>query len=176
MKISVTDKFLWDLYNFFEGAGNVAGGVLKAPTMRNWLPGVENPVFKKYKKEKGKREFSNFIYYLKRKGYIRSKNLEGKKGMLITKFGIDRALMASFKLGKAKKRKDGKWLMLIFDMPTKYRKRRDLLRSILRNLGYKLFQQSVWVTPYDVSDQTEKLLQEHSLDNYVRIFIIEELQ
>ena len=175
MRISVTDKFLWDIYNFLETTNNITGSVLKLSDRRNWLPGVENPIFEKYKKEKGRREFSNLVYYLKRKGYVKSKNLERKKGIIITKSGTDKALMASFKLGKGKKREDGKWLMLIFDIPIKYRKARDLLRSILRNLGYKLFQQSVWVTPYDVSDKTEKLLQEHSLDQYVKIFVIEEL-
>ena len=149
--------------------------MLKAPTMRNWLPEEKNPIFEKYKKENGRKEFSNLIYYLKRKGYIKSKNLENKKGMIITKIGMDKALAASFKLGKGKKREDGKWIMLIFDIPRAHRRSRDLLRSILLNLGYKLFQQSVWITPYDVSERTEKLLQEYSLDQYVKIFVIEEL-
>jgi len=175
MKISVTDKFLWDVYSFIEKANGVAGAVLKAPTMRNWLPGEENPIFKKYRKEKGRRGFNNLIYYLKRKGYIKAKNLENKQGIMLTKQGTDKAFTASFKLGKGKKRKDGKWVMLIFDIPKIHSRERDLLRSILRNLGYKLFQQSVWITPYDVSDKTEKLLQKHSLDRYVKIFIIEEL-
>ena len=65
--------------------------------------------------------------------------------------------------------------MLIFDIPTKHKKARILLRSILYNLGYKLFQKSVWITPYDVSEKTEKLLQLHSLDGYVKIFLIEEI-
>jgi len=47
------------------------------------------------------------------------------------------------------------------------------MRSILQNLGYKMFQKSVWITPYDVSEKTEKLLQLHYLDNYVKIFLIE---
>ncbi len=175
MKISITDKFLWDLYNFFEDANSIAGSVFKAPTMSNLLPGPKSPIFEKYRKERGRREFSNLIYYLKRKGYIKVKNLESKNGIMLTKFGIDKALMASFKLGKAKKRKDGKWLMIIFDIPRKNRRARGLLRSILCNLGYKLFQQSVWVTSYDVSDKTEKLLQAHLLDRYVRMFIIEKL-
>jgi len=175
MKISVTDKFLWDFYNFFEKANSAASFMFRAPTMRNWLPGEENPIFNKYRRKKGRREFNNLIYYLKRKGYVKAKNLEGKQGIMLTKLGTDKAFMASFKLGEGKKRKDGKWLMLIFDMPKSYRKGRDLLRSILLNLGYKLFQQSVWITPYDVSEKTEKLLQMHSLDQYVRIFIIEKL-
>ncbi|MEK7080522.1 MAG: CRISPR-associated endonuclease Cas2, partial [Patescibacteria group bacterium] len=171
-----TDKFLWDIYNFFEKANNAADFMFKAPTMRNWLPGEENPIFKKYRRERGRREFNNLIYYLKRKGYLKAKSLESKRGIIITKPGIDKALMASFKLGEAKKRKDGKWVMLIFDIPQKHRKARDLLRSILLNLGYKLFQQSVWITPYNVSDKTEKLLQMHFLDKYVKIFLIDELR
>ena len=73
------------------------------------------------------------------------------------------------------KRKDGKWIMLTFDIPEKHTKARSLLRSVLYNLGYKMFQQSIWITPYDVSEKTEKLLQLYSLDQYVRIFLIEEL-
>ena len=73
------------------------------------------------------------------------------------------------------KRKDGKWTMVIFDVPEKWRKSRDLLRSILNNLGYKMFQQSVWITPYDVLKKTEELLQIYSLDNFVKIFLIENI-
>ena len=65
--------------------------------------------------------------------------------------------------------------MIIFDVPEKHRKSRNLLRSILSNLGYKLFQQSVWITPYDVSEKSETLLQMYSLDKYVKIFLIEEI-
>ena len=65
--------------------------------------------------------------------------------------------------------------MLIFDMPARNRKARNLLRSILQNLGYKMFQQSVWITPYDVSEKTESYLQMYSLDRYVKIFLIEEI-
>ena len=65
--------------------------------------------------------------------------------------------------------------MLIFDIPQTHWKSRSLLKSILLNLGYKKFQQSVWVTPFDVYQKTERLLQYHSLDQYVRIFLVEEL-
>jgi len=176
MRISITDKFLWDVYDFLSSAGDVTGSIFRPyPTMRNSLPGIRNPIFSKYRKEKGKREFSNLIYYLKRKGYIKIKNLESKQAIILTKEGIDRALKASFKLDKGKKRKDGKWVMLIFDVPVKHKRARELLRSVLQNLGYKMFQQSVWISPYDISGKTEKLIQMHSLDNYVKIFLIEEL-
>jgi len=96
---------------------------------------------------------------------------------MLTKSGMNKALMNYFKkrIGAFQKRKDGKWIMIIFDIPQKHNKARGLLRSILKNLGYKMFQQSVWVTPYDVSEKTEELLQWYSLDEYVKIFLIEKL-
>jgi hypothetical protein len=174
MKVPITDEFLWDVYNFLSEAGYFLGSMTKYPTMHNWLPGPSNPIFKKYRKEQGARKFGKLIYYLKRKGYIKIKSLENKPAIILTKEGISKALKASFKLNK-KKRKDRKWVMLIFDIPQNYKKARSLLRSILKNFGYKMFQQSVWITPYDVSEETENLLQIYSLDSYIRIFLIEEL-
>ena len=94
---------------------------------------------------------------------------------MITKEGLDKVLRASFKVEQKMKRKDGKWIMLIFDIPLTHKKSRNTMTSVLYNLGYKMFQQSVWVTPYDVSSKTEKLLQFYSLDTFVKIFIIEQV-
>ena len=176
MKLKVTDKFLWDLYNVLDKTGDIFSFILRRRrTMYDVLPGPKNPIFEKYKKEMGAIRFSKLINYLKRNNYIKIKNLENKNAIIITKEGISKVLKASFKVEEKKKRKDGKWIMLIFDVPEKYRKSRNLLTGILHNLDYKMFQQSVWITPYDVSDKTEKLLQFYSLDKFVKIFLIEEL-
>ncbi|OGZ75676.1 MAG: CRISPR-associated endonuclease Cas2 [Candidatus Staskawiczbacteria bacterium RIFCSPLOWO2_12_FULL_37_15] len=174
MKITVTDKFLWDIYGIVEGLDNNFSFLFSYPiTMKNCLPG--DSIVKIYRNTRNKNNFSKLIYYLKRKGYIKVKNLENKKAIILTKEGIDRAMKASFKIEKMAKRKDGKWIMIIFDIPQNHKKDRELLRSILINSGFKMFQQSVWITPYDVSEKIEKLLQMHSLDRYVKIFIIEEI-
>ena len=172
MKLPISDKFLWDLYVMMDKTGDILRFITKPPTMANYLPGPKNPIFDKYRKNKNRDTFSKFIYRLKSNNYIKVKNLEGKQAIILTKEGLNKALKASFIMEGKKKRKDGKWIMLIFDVPEKYRKSRDLLRSILRNLGYKLFQQSVWVTPYDVSEKTEKLFQMYSLHKYLKIFLI----
>ena len=65
--------------------------------------------------------------------------------------------------------------MVIFDIPKKDEYKRGILRSVLQNLGYKMFQKSVWITPYDVFNKTEELFQFYFLDKYVRLFLIEEL-
>lgn len=175
MKVSVTDKFLWDIYKVLERAQDVAVFAMKGRELYHYVPGAEDPIFKKYRHDKNRRKFENLVYYLKRKNYIKIKNLENKQAILLTKSGMEKAITASFKLGEAQKRKDGKMIMLIFDIPQVRKKARDLLRSILKNLGYKLFQQSVWITPFDVSEKTESLLQTHNLDKYVKIFLIEKI-
>lgn len=175
MKLRITDQFLWDIYNSFNKAGDVFSFLTKPPTMANYLPGPKNPVFEQYRKEIGKTRFSRLIYYLKKHDYIKSENLKGNKTIILTKRGLDKVLRASFKIEKRVKRKDNKWIMLIFDIPQKYKKSRNVMTSVLHNLGYKMFQQSVWITPYDVSEKTEKLLKFHSLDRFVKIFLIEKL-
>lgn len=175
MRLSITDKFLLDVCNSITGAADILDFLAKPPTMRNWLPDPKNPIYKKYRSDRNKRKLTDLIYSLKRRGYIKSENLQGKKALLLTKKGISRALKASFFSQEMKMRKDRKWIMIIFDIPQRHKKARNLLRSILVNLGYKMFQQSVWVSPYDISEKTEKLLQFYSLDNYVKIFLIEEI-
>ncbi|MEK7658261.1 MAG: hypothetical protein AAB352_00135 [Patescibacteria group bacterium] len=175
MKLPLTEQFLWDIYHIMREAGDTLDSMYKPITFANYLPGPKNPVFEKYRKNKGEREFSKFISYLKRKNYIKVENLKEKKTIILTKEGIGKALKASFIMEGIKKRKDGKWIMLTFDMPAKNKRARDLMRSILHDLGYKIFQHSVWITPYDVYKKTEELLQFYSLDKYVKIFLIEKI-
>lgn len=175
MKLPITDEFLWDIFNVLNKTGHVLDCISKPHTMKNLLPNFENPVFAKYRNDKNKAKFSKLVYYAKRNNYIKVKNLKNKQAIILTKEGLSKVLKASFIIEGREKRKDGKWTMLIFDVPEKYRASRHLLRSILHNLGYKMFQQSVWITPYDVSEKTEQLLQTYSLDEYVKIFLIEEL-
>ncbi|OGZ79366.1 MAG: hypothetical protein A2528_00995 [Candidatus Staskawiczbacteria bacterium RIFOXYD2_FULL_37_9] len=175
MKITVTDKFLWDVYDFLENANDNFGFVFSGryPTMVNCLP--RDCVVKIYRNAKNRKRFSKLIYKLKTNGYIKVKNLENKKAIILTKERIDRALKASFMAEKLVKRKDGKWVMIIFDIPEKSRKLRNLLRSVLNNLGFKIYQKSVWISPYDVSEKLENALQAYDLESFVKIFIIEKI-
>lgn len=176
MKVRITDKFLWDLYGFLEKTDDIIDFVLSNKYKKaSIVLGSQNPIIGRYQKEMGKRKFSKFLSYLKRKNYIKSKNLESNKAMMLTKAGALKALKGSFQTKKTHKRRDGKWIMLTFDIPIQHKKARSLLRSILHNLEYKMFQQSIWVSPLDISNETEKLLQMHFLDQYVKIFLIENL-
>jgi len=177
MKIPITDQFLWDLYNLIEGTDDVLDTLLPPPrTMKEAIYPDIRKLRIKYEKKKARESFSKFIYYLKKQGYIKIKDLENKQGVLLTKKGMKKVLKTKIKMKKVKKRKDGKWIMLIFDIPEKERKSRSLLRETLNFLGYKMLQRSVWVCPYDVLGETEDFIQRNSIDSYIKLFLIKEVE
>ncbi len=178
MKIPITDQFLWDVFSTISRAEDALHFLVHPPrTWKDVFWDTDNPIYQKYYKILNDRKFSDLLYYLKRNNLIKVQNLKGNCALVLTKKGFNKAVHAQFKIenSKIKKRDDGKWIMLIFDVPEKYKKSRELLRSILYNLGYKMFQKSVWTTPYDVSEKTETLLQMYSLDEFVKIFLIEKI-
>ena len=175
MKTPITDQFLWDIYYALGKAESVVNFLVQPKRSLYKMANLTNPIFEKYRQEKSAKQFNWLLRYLKQHNYIKAENVLGKEAIMLTKKGVDKALMASFVADERSKRKDGKWIMIIFDIPHRHPKARALLRSVLKNTGYKMFQQSVWVSPYDVSEKTETLLQHFNLDQYVKVFLIESL-
>lgn len=174
MKLPLTDQFLLDMYAFLENLGGAYRSF--APrTMREVLYPELFKMRKEYARKRDRKQFGQFLHYLRKRGYIRIKNLENHKGVLLTPAGAERALEVKMILKSQKKRPDGKWQMIIFDIPEKKRGLRDLLRFSLFRLGYQKFQESVWVSSYDVAEATEKIIREHDLDSYIKTFLIEEI-
>lgn len=50
------------------------------------------------------------------------------------------------------RRWDGKWRILIFDIPERRKISREKVRNMLIELGFKKIQDSVWTYPYDCED------------------------
>ncbi len=78
----------------------------------------------------------------------------GKKYLRITPngrkaFEFEQAKI-SFK--NQKKKWDGRWRMVAFDIPERRRATRLRLRSVMREIGFVRLQDSVWVYPYDCED------------------------
>lgn len=175
MKLPITDKFLFALYNIIERVDE-AVSLFSPRTMKEVCYADLYKLKRKYQKEQNKRKVCQLIYYLKSKGYIKIKNLDQKQGVILTAKGAEKALKVKFKMMDKKRRKDGKWQMMIFDIPESKRRLRSLLRENLYLLGYKMLQQSVWICPYDVLKETEVVLRRYFLDQYVKLFLIEEIE
>ena len=114
----------------------------------------------------------DFLERNRRKSYIRTtlkrykqRGLIANKGskLVITAKGLKklkRKILRRKTLhgGRNKKQGDGKWRLITFDVPIKYRKERDLLRSLLREFGFYQLQKSVWVCPNYMSEELWKFL------------------
>jgi CRISPR/Cas system-associated endoribonuclease Cas2 len=174
MRLPITEELLWSIYNLTETLDK-----LHQPFALRTTKEAICPDFYKLKKDWerriDRRKFSYTIYCLKKKGWIRVPEIEGKKGIILTKAGEERVSKIKYKIISKKKRRDGRCEMVIFDIPEKMRKKRENFRNDLKTLGYRKFQKSIWISPYDVLKETQILIREYSLEKFVRILLIEEI-
>lgn len=78
----------------------------------------------------------------------------GKKFLRITPKGR-KALefeQAKVALSSQKKKWDGRWRMVVFDVPERRRRIRNRLREVMNDIGFVRLQDSVWVYPHDCED------------------------
>lgn len=87
-------------------------------------------------------------------GYVRMVEREGKKYVELTEKGerFAELIEVGSLVPQKPKRWDGKWRLLIFDIPEWRKHDRERIRTTLRALGFLRLQDSVWVHPYDCED------------------------
>lgn len=182
MKLPFTEKFLWDLYKSLKITNEALSKF--ASTRSKGIYGMANlfrfsdysDIRKLGEKKLGKERFGRLIKYLKYNGYLYLKKEKNKEAVIITSKGAEKILTIKRKIEGLPKRKDGKWQMVIFDIPEDIRKRRDYFRIGLKRLKYQKLQQSIWVCPYDALEETEELLRDLKIESFVKILLIEEVK
>lgn len=74
-------------------------------------------------------------------------------------------------LGEAQRRRwDGLWRIVIYDVPEKKSVERNYLRRHLKEIGFRLWQKSTWITPLPVSKELYNLLKEKKLTGRISVF------
>jgi DNA-binding transcriptional regulator PaaX len=64
---------------------------------------------------------------------------------------------------------DGKWRVIIFDIPEQKRVVRNLFRRNLKRWGFKNLQRSVWITKQDCFEDLARIIRELDIEQYVSI-------
>lgn len=118
------------------------------------------------------------ISYLKRMGYIET-FVEGKEKFYeLTDKGqkkvADHSLMHPNMERSSKW--DGKWRVIIFDIPNKLKVSRDSFRLKLLELGCIKVQESVYVFPFECTELVVKISELMLIEKYVLIMISEIIQ
>ena len=70
---------------------------------------------------------------------------------------------------------DGKWRVIIFDIPEKYRNARVALSKKLLDMGCYQLQKSVWVYPFPCEEEIEFLKETFEIKPFVNILIATEI-
>lgn len=88
------------------------------------------------------------------KGYANWVERDRKKFLRITPKGRKAFAFeqAKVSLKNQKKKWDGRWRMVVFDIPERRRRIRIRLRAFMNEIGFVRLQDSVWVYPYDCED------------------------
>lgn len=117
---------------------------------------------------------TNINSFYRSKYITKNKNSDGSFDILLTDVGKLRALNVKIKnLRERKQDWDGKWRMVVFDVPEQFRNGRNALRQKLKNMGFKELQKSVFVFPYDCKKEIDFLVEVFHIEKYVRFAVLE---
>ncbi len=129
---------------------------------------------------------SRFVYQtrsvlsrLTTKGYVRFTEHNGVRCVELTRDGMRHlhreTLLSRMQAGR-KRRWDGRWRIVMFDVPEKRKRDRERLRYLMKEAGFVLLQESVWTYPHDCEEFVALLKIEMRLGNNLRYAIIEKLE
>lgn len=122
--------------------------------------------------------FENTFYYLKRRGYLNIEQEGHQVHISLSKKGRKRAgkyLIDDLEIKKFKKW-DGRYRIVIFDIPNLTNLKRNAFRGKLKELGFYCLQRSVWVCPYDCKKEIDLLREFFGLTEKEMKFIIGKIE
>jgi len=110
----------------------------------------------------------------------REAKLVKKKGrwiVVVTEHGRRRLIESAFQdLAIARPAVwDGRWRMVLYDLPIAYDGQRDTFRNRLNQLGFFPIQKSVFVLPYPCEDELDALIQHLGIGKFVTFFSTDSL-
>lgn len=90
------------------------------------------------------------VYYARRMRYISQDNT-------ITNRGYSKLAKLEFEAIPYSQEWDGLWRIVVFDIPEAKRSERDSLRRLMRQVGFKQLQKSVWAHPMPCRKQIREI-------------------
>jgi len=85
---------------------------------------------------------------------------------------VRKELVLQERSGKPLKRAstwDGKWRVVLFDVPESKRPIRDYLRGVLKRAGCYALMRSLWISPHKLPSYIERLLEDPAYRKYARM-------
>jgi len=155
------------ILKILEGVGNL-GVALNAPNI------VQVFDFAGRSRQFPRKQFRTALKRLEKRGYIHCQGDRTSWDFRLTKEG--REILRHKRMDDISIRPqkwDGKWRLVIFDIPEKFRSSRDALRGKLNGLGFQYLNLSVWVHPFECRNEINAIIEYYGVGEYVRCAIVE---
>ena len=75
-----------------------------------------------------------------------------------------------------KKKWNGKWFLVFFDVPESQRVKRDYLRKFLQQMGFFRYQKSVYLFPYECEEEVKLIKKIVEAAKYMKYIIAEKIE
>ena len=131
---------------------------------------IQNFIIKKPDFDSNKKWSKRTFQYLQSAGYI--KQVGRGNSFYLTDIGKINTLQELVK----KRKPDGKIRAVIFDIPEKLKRKRDVLRQHLIELGFTMEQKSVWSSPVPCEDLVQLVIEYHKLGKFTALIVGKVLQ
>lgn len=153
------------------GAGVVLGTAVAAPNVMQVLDMFD---------PKGRAQRNKIwkaIKYLESQERIRITNQDGERMLVLTKRGqvaLNELSIEELSV-KPPRMWDRKWRVLMFDIPMYKSRNRIPFRAKIQDLGFAMYQKSVWVYPYECREEVLLIAEHYEVREYVRYMTVEEM-
>lgn len=128
-------------------------------SMYGWVP-------RRFKRN----NFSHLVWRSIKTGYIEKVEKDQELYLRLTAQGNEKITRDFPLLGFQKKSWDRKWRVVIFDIEEANRRARDRLRYKLKELGFGMLQESVFITPHDIAQDMTEFIESIGLSQATYLF------
>ncbi len=103
-------------------------------------------------------------------------DLGGTLTLTLTEKGKQKALRYNLeKIEIPKQKWDGRWRIVVFDIPESRRDARDAFRALLKKMGFYELQKSVFIHPYECKNEIDFVVEFFQLNRNVRYGILDSI-
>lgn len=109
-------------------------------------------------------ELSQALKRLREKGYIKRDSTDSNE-IILKLSDLGREALGV----EEEEQWDGKWRIVIFDIPEQKRVIRNLFRRRLKEWGFRKWQQSVWVTKRNITKKLRLLIHDLKIEDWIAV-------
>lgn len=153
-----------------------AGGIILATPVIPVLPMILVKTYKVWK-EVSSRDLGRIIKRLEKQEMIAIRETDEKVTIEITEKGKRRLLQYDFENMKLKaKKRDGKWRLIVFDIPEGKKGARDVFRRKLLQMDCIRLQDSVFVSAFPCKDEIDFLCHFLEISDFVTLVTLDKIE